>query len=251
MVERRKKKRDNGDTGKAAGKKRARPRRGRSNTEGTGAPDPPAGGLGGQEEPSTGIASTSSTPSAAEDQGQAPRVPLPGEIYQRANEWWWRVKLPGEDRAKPRPLHSGEAPTAAADRETAGKVAFALWERAVQEDATRQIKQESTEKIERLKAQFLDRVRHFTELVETANAKIEAEAKARAEAEAKLAQMIQAAPPDAAPVPPPATGTCGCCEATGIARACLTQIASGQFLCPRCLAALHADAAQTDPHVPS
>ena len=79
------------------------------------------------------------------------------------------------------------------DRETAEKTAFEMWEHALQENATRQLRRESTEKIERLKAQFLDKVRHFTELVETANAKIEAEAKARAEAEAKLAQMARTA----------------------------------------------------------
>jgi hypothetical protein len=103
------------------------------------------------------------------------------------------VKLPGEDKARARPLKAEGAKAAAEDRQAAEKIAFEIWEHALQDDAARQIKMESTEKIERLKAQFLDKVRHFTELVETANAKIEAEAKARAEAEAKLAQITQAA----------------------------------------------------------
>ena len=206
------------------------------------------------------------TPKEAE---QTPRVALPGELYQRADRWWWRVKLPGEDKAKARPLQAQGAAAAAHDRETAEKTAFEMWEHAVQENVTRQLRMESTEKIERLKAQFLDKVRHFTELVETANAKLEAEAKARAEAEAKLAQMAQAGPqteegaqktedrgprteeggrasvavaklvtsdvprpPSRAaqplddgqsasvlrdPTPPPETGTCECCGATGIA----------------------------------
>ena len=120
-------------------------------------------------------------------------APLPGEFYQRAGRWWWRVKLPGEGKAKARPLKPQGAKAAAEDRQVAEKIAFEMWEHALQDDAARQIKLESTEKIERLKAQFLDKVRHFTELVETANAKIEMEAKARAEAEAKLAQALQAA----------------------------------------------------------
>jgi hypothetical protein len=166
---------------------------------------------------------------------------------------------------------------AAGDRENAEKIALEMWEHAVREDAIRQIKLESTEKIERLKAQFLDKVRHFTELVETANAKIEAQTQARAEAEAKLAQLAQgpgptgldngpgtedkeppapvgarhaspvqagetqsAAPPGDACVAP-TVGACECCAATDVALASLTRIDSGQLLCPRCLAALRAD----------
>jgi hypothetical protein len=106
------------------------------------------------------------------------------------------VALPGEEKAKARPLTPEGAKTAAQDWETAEKTAFELWERAVQEHAARQAKLESTEKIERLKAQFLDKVRHFTELVETANAKVEAEAAARAEAEAKLAQIANGMAPE-------------------------------------------------------
>ena len=281
-----------------------------------------------------------SIPSTPEDHGQAPRAPLPGELERRADQWWWRVRLPGEDRAKARPLRPEGAKAAITERETAEEIALAMWEHAVQENATRQIKMESAEKIERLKAQFLDRVRHFTELVEAANARIEVEAKARAEAEAKLAQMAQAMEPrtqnrgqrtedkgriteeggfptlqsgpqigepqsalpsalnsqDALSSPPaptevpghvvriadsrlqpeqPAianagplnliptaslertpksegphletqTGVCECCGATGIAIACLTPIDSGQFLCPRCLTALRADATRID-----
>jgi hypothetical protein len=113
---------------------------------------------------------------------------LPGELYQRVDRWWWRVKLPGEDKVRTRPLRPAGV-DAADGRETAERTAFEMWERAVEDNAARQIRMESTEKIERLKAQFLDKVRHFTELVETANAKLEAEARARAEAEEKLRRL--------------------------------------------------------------
>ncbi len=202
---------------------------------------------------------------------EGPRIALPGEFYQRADRWWWRVKLPGEDKAKARPLKLDGAKAAVDDRETAEKIAFEMWEHAVQENAVRQIRLESTEKIERLKAQFLDKVRYFTELVETANAKIEADTKARAEAEAKLAQMAQSPEPrvpdsgpktEAEELPAPQNdaqvgeiestitsgrestlevGVCECCGATGVALAYLKRIDSGQLLCPHCLAALRAD----------
>jgi hypothetical protein len=214
---------------------------------------------------------------------EGPRITLPGVFYQRAGRWWWRVKLPGENKAKARPLIRAGEETATADRETAGEIALEMWEHALQEGAVRQVQWESTEKIERLKAQFLDKVRHFTELVETANAKIEAETKARAEAEAKLAQMAQAPEPGAADnepkietkeavgwavptidrtdseglvgtahptpsgsTPPPAVGACECCGTTDIPLVDLRRIDSGQLLCPHCLAALRADVVRTE-----
>ncbi|MCX5645799.1 MAG: hypothetical protein NTZ17_14150 [Phycisphaerae bacterium] len=188
MGERRKKTQGGSDEGKAAGKG-PRSRKARPNPNGIRDPDSGAArcGLSGQD-----ATDTASTP---QEPGQAPQAPLPGEFYQRAGRWWWHVKLPGEDKAKARPLKAEGAKAAAEDRRSAEKIAFEMWEHALQDDAARQTKMENTEKIERLKAQFLDKVRHFTELVETANAKIQAEAKARAEAEAKLAQITQAAGP--------------------------------------------------------
>lgn len=41
------------------------------------------------------------------------------------------------------------------------------------------------------------------------------------------------------------TGVCECCGATGIAMTHLTRIDSGQWLCPRCLAALRTDATRS------
>jgi len=264
MAERRRKTRANDNDGKgAAGKspRRGKARPGRDPKE---RPDPP------QEGPVAGQNSGEPVP-APDSAPESPRVTLPGEFYLQADCWWWRVKLPGEDKVKARPLKLDAANPAAGDRQSAEKTALEMWENAVREDAVRQIRLESTEKIERLKAQFLDKVRHFTELVETANAQIDTETKARAEAEAKLAQMTQSPEPRAPtsepktedkelPAPgteaqarelenatPPASnprvevGACECCAAPGVAPASLTRIESGQLLCPRCLAALRAD----------
>jgi len=232
-------------------------------------------------------------------EGQALRVTLAGTMYQRGSRWWWWVRLPGEDRARPRPLKVKGARAAASDRKTAETIAFEMWEQAVREQAARQIEAQSGQKLATLKAQFLDKVRHFTEIVERATAKAEAEARARAEAEAKLAQLAQnggrtaedAGPgtkdkgpigdcrlptgdwnrsPDPQSATPDATvrstsapsrgpqsaidnlqsgvGCCECCGAMSIPAAQLKQIDSGQWLCPRCLAALQADAARIQPH---
>jgi len=197
VAERRKKTQGGSDEGKAAGKS---PRVRKARREGKESPPQDAAldcGLriddcGLRREP----AEANPQSAIRNPQSTNPQTAsLPGEFYQRASRWWWRVKLPGEDKAKARPLKAEGAKAAAEDRQSAEKIAFAMWEHALQNDAARHIKIESTEKIERLKAQFLDKVRHFTELVATANAKVEAEAKARAEAEAKLAQALQTAGP--------------------------------------------------------
>jgi hypothetical protein len=209
------------------------------------------------------------------------RVTLPGKTYRRGNRWWWHVKLPGEDKAKSRPLKAPGDRSAAADRKTAEMIAFALWEQAVREQAERRIGTESSQKIAALKAQFLDKVRHFQEIVESTTAKAEAEARARAEAEAKLRKMTESVGQRTENREPGAeipdcglrtsdrglkethavnhqssiinhqfeeTGWCECCGAGGIPAAKLTHIDSGQLLCLRCLAALHADVARIRSH---
>ena len=182
--------RSNGKTRKAL-KKERRPR-------GSGRPRGPAG------TPSTRrAASARNSPLANPDSSvrmgvsltpEPPsRVALPGDMYQRTGQWWWRVRLPGEDKAKARPLKETGAREATSDRNTAEKIAIAMWEHAVMQYGTRQVAFEYTAKVERLKAQFLDKVRQLTEIVNSATAKAEAEVQARAEAEAKLNALLQAA----------------------------------------------------------
>lgn len=245
MAKRRRKTRVSDNDGREAAGENPRQDQARPKRNSNEPPDPPQeGGPEGQDLSEPAPAQNSSP--------EGPNIALPGEFYQRADRWWWRVKLPGENRAKARPLKPDGAKTAAADRETAARIAFEMWEQAVREHAVRQIRLESTEKIERLKAQFLDKVRYFTELVETANAKIEAETKARAEAEAKLARMAQIGQPSVpktedrelpAPqsearvgetesttppglIPPLEVEACECCGATDVLMAQLKRIDS-------------------------
>ncbi len=176
--------------------------------------------------------------------GQAPtgqpeetlRVTLPGKAYLRGNRWWWCVKLPGQEKARSRPLKAQGAKAAVSDRKAAEAVALEIWEQAVREQAERQAKAESSQTIAKLKAQFLDKVRHFTEITESAKAKAQAEAQARAQAELKLKQVAEQRALR--------TGSCECCGAAGVPVTKLRRIDSGQFLCPRCLEALRADASR-------
>lgn len=167
--------------------------------------------------------------------GQTLKVTLPGKAYQRGNRWWWCVKLPGEQKAKARPLRAKQAKAAVADRKAAEEVALEMWEQAIRGQTEEQVRAENSQTVARLKAQFLDQVRHFSEIVENTKAKAEAEARARAEAEAKLKRITEGA---AVPTRP-----CECCGAAGIPVPKLRRIDSGQLLCPGCLAALRADAA--------
>ncbi len=207
-------------------------------------------------------------------QEQSWKVTLPGLLCKREGQWWWEVKLPGEDQARIRPLNV----PAGYDPEIARKAAVTMWEQAVVRDGAKQIILDWAAKVERFKSQFLDKLRHLTELVESATAKAQAEASARAEMEVRLNAVILAAgfgsqapaqqttvptpealdspvnpqadvphPPEIEAHPAPSElGLCECCGATGIPTADLERIDSGQFLCPDCLHTLRVAALQAE-----
>jgi hypothetical protein len=158
-----------------------------------------------------------------------PRVTLAGRFRRRGKRWWWEVQLPGEDKAKARPLRPAEGKPATDDREMAERIALATWEQALRETAERQVREEADRKIAELQAQFLEKVQSFSLMVDDAMAKAEAATLAREELEARLNE--------ATTVPLPAR-PCECCGAVDLSPAELTQISSGQWLCPDCMAAL-------------
>lgn len=199
-----------------------------------------------------------------EAKGQPLKITLPGRIYQRGTRWWWCTELPGDDKPKARPLKARGDRAATEDRARAEQIAFEMWEQAVADLAQRQVRIEADQKVAKLKAQFLEKIRDFSQVIERTTAKAEAEAKARAEAEARLKDIIAAAGnPDFAPIPQPQelamhpveTASCECCRGMDIPVSDLTPIDSGQLLCPDCLAALKMEAeclespAQTRCHV--
>jgi hypothetical protein len=194
---------------------------------------------------------------------QSWKVTLPGLLYERAGQWWWEAKLPGEDQARTLPLNV----PAGCGAQVAEKAALDLWEQAVVRNGARQIILDCTQKVERFKAQFLDKLRRLTEIVESASAKAQAEASARAQMEARLNAMILAtgfgsrdtgrettAPISYVPDSPvieggPASseyGFCECCGAMNTPTEDLEQIHSGQLLCPDCLHNLRVDALRAE-----
>jgi len=58
---------------------------------------------------------------------------VPGTIYLNGRRYWWKVRLPGEDRPRARPLKPMGAQYATKDKAVALQVARRLWRRAVAE----------------------------------------------------------------------------------------------------------------------
>ena len=171
-------------------------------------------------------------------------VMLPGRIYQKKNRWWWTVKLPGEQKAKPRALKPPGARFATTDRQEAQQIALEMWQLAIRAEIETavgveveqkmksyteeiaQVKAEATETIAKLKAQFAEQIRAYSDAAARAEEKANAEAAARTEAEAKLNEIL---------AHPTSTAACECCGREDIPENDLARIDSGQLLCPDCL----------------
>lgn len=171
-------------------------------------------------------------PAATPAREQARQVHLPGTLCQRDDGWWWQVKLPGQAEAQDRPLKPKGSETPTDDLDTAQSLALQMYEQALAETIERRVKTEASETTAKLKAQFLEKVRDFSQVVETTKARLQAESQARAEAEAKLRALASR---------PVETAACECCGRANIPKASLKRIDSGQPLCPDCLAALRAE----------
>jgi transketolase len=170
-------------------------------------------------------------------------VRLPGRIYQKKNRWWWTVKLPGEQKAKPRALKLPGARFATTDRDEAEQIALEMWQLAIRAEIETSIrteteqeikssaekleklKTETAETIAKLKAEFAEKIKAYSDAVAKAEENAKAEAAARAEAEAKLNEILAH----------PTTATCECCGKQDIPETDLVRIDSGQLLCPDCV----------------
>jgi len=222
--------------------------------------------------------SKTTKPKASQAKGQPLKITLPGRIYQRGARWWWCTELPGEDKPRARALKAKGDRAATEDRKRAEEIALEMWEQAVWDMAQRQVKAEADQKVAKLKAQFLEKIRDFTQVIEQTKAKAQAEAQARMEAEAKLKELTaQPKPAEIAFEPQPVeiptvpksleitpvsepqdmtmnpveTATCECCNAADIPVPDLKQIDSGQLLCPNCLAALKMEVQAIDTPKPT
>ena len=141
--------------------------------------------------------------------------------------------MPGEDKPRARALKPKGQKTTTKDRETAAKVAFALWEQAVREDAREQVRTDTGEKIAILQTKLLQKMHDVSQVVNRLSEKDGVRGPGKANAN----------------VPPPGlscdakeTGICDCCESHDVPFTTLQAIDSGQMLCPECLAELKAAA---------
>ena len=171
-------------------------------------------------------------------------VQLPGRVYRKKNRWWWSVKLPGEQKAKPRALKPPGSRLATTDPEEAQQIALEMWQLATRAeieatirveaeqkmksytDEIAKVKAEATETIAKLKAEFAEQIKVYSDAAAKAEEKAKAEAAARTEAEAKLNEIL---------THPMRTATCECCGKKDIPENDLVKIDSGQLLCPDCV----------------
>ena len=170
--------------------------------------------------------------------GQPLKVSLPGTAYQRGQRWWWRVKLPGEDKPKARALKLSRQKAATKDRQTAAAVAFELWEQAVREDAERRVRIDADEKVARLKAKFLQKMQDVSQVMNRLSDRNGAEGLEKSNGNIQPTGSSG----DAA-----GAEVCGCCGARDVPSAVLQAIDSGQLLCPKCLADLKAASSAVEP----
>ena len=170
-------------------------------------------------------------------------VQLPGRVYKKKNRWWWSVKLPGEQKAKPRALKPPGARFATTDPEEAQQIALEMWQLAIRAEIetsirteteqeikssaekVEKLKTETAETIAKLKAEFAEQIKVYSDAAAKAEEKAKAEAAARTEAEAKLNEIL---------TQPMRTATCECCGKKDIPENDLVKIDSGQLLCPDC-----------------
>jgi membrane protein involved in colicin uptake len=198
---------------------------------------------------------------------------LPGTIYQKKNRWWWKVKLPGEDKTRARALKPSGSRFATTDLNEAQEIARRMWglaiktqtEAKVRAEAEGKIKSyteeiakvraEAAETISKLKAEFGERLKIYSEIADKSEqkAKMEAEARAKAEAKAQTEAKARLEAEERAALETKARaqmeaklneildsikGSCECCGKKGIPVDKLVKIDSGQLLCPDCLKAL-------------
>jgi hypothetical protein len=191
---------------------------------------------------------------------ESDKVTLPGSLFRKKSRWWWKVKLPGESRQKPRSLKPEGSRWGTTDRDEAEEIARAMWQRAIETKARlraespaeagqevmaaaeaiaeakaqaaetiARIRTEAAEAITKAEAAYEEKLKAYAETLAETEDKLKAEGQRRAEAEAKLSQLL-AGPARSLP--------CECCGREDVPENELTRIDSGQMLCRDCLRAM-------------
>ncbi|UCD53514.1 MAG: CHAD domain-containing protein [Phycisphaerales bacterium] len=165
-----------------------------------------------------------------------PTDDLPGTLYQRGSRWWWRVRLPGEDRARSRALKPDGSEVTTTDQGLAVKIARAMWQRAEQAQSHEDVESRILEAVAAQAATLPATVPAGAaeDRVETHEVQDEATSRSRP----------QMAPRAVTPCPA-RTVLCECCGRNGFLESELARIDSGQRLCANCLAELRRKAGGT------
>jgi len=84
---------------------------------------------------------------------------LPGTFFRRKQRWWWRVRLPGENRIRSRSLRPEGDQCGTKSRETAETLALDLWQQALVAETEARIRLETRHQAE-------EKARAYADLVE-------------------------------------------------------------------------------------
>jgi hypothetical protein len=188
------------------------------------------------------------------------KVKLPGTFFRRKQRWWWRVRLPGEDRMKSRSLRPDGDQCGTKSRETAVTLAFDLWQQALVAETEARLKLESRYQAQekaRAYADLVDRLStrarrlivrqaresksHKPNGKRTAQSRSKPSQTSRNGAKQKervvkaLASPILISPNVDLGTSIVKTARCDCCATPFIPEVELSQIESGQNLCSKCM----------------
>ncbi len=190
------------------------------------------------------------------------QVQLPGTFFCRNQRWWWRVRLPGEDRVKSRSLRPDGAQWGTKRRKEAETVAFDLWQQALIAETearvrldTRYQSQEKAKayanlvsrlstRAQRLVAQQTNRSKRRQASVRRASPSKSTSAKTspsgpKRKEQAQVTKALSNAVLDFSGIDHATsiviTAQCDCCATPFIPEVELSQIESGQNLCSKCM----------------
>ncbi len=188
------------------------------------------------------------------------KVQLPGTFFCRKQRWWWRVRLPGEERVKSRSLRPDGDQCGTKSREIAETLAFDLWQQALVAETEARVRLEtrhqSREKA-RAYADLVDRLstrarrlivrqaseskshkpnRRRTSQGRSKSSKtLQDRSKRKKQVVKSLSGPILVSPSIDLGTSIVRTARCDCCATPFIPEVELSQIESGQNLCSKCM----------------
>jgi len=184
------------------------------------------------------------------------KVQLPGTFFCRNQRWWWRVRLPGENRVRSRSLRPDGARCGTKNRKTAEALAFDLWQQALVAETEARIRLEARHQSQekaKAYADLLDRLNTRAERLlarQTEKPKPKRVSQRRSKSAKKTPQnsskreepvlgplsdfMLDYQDIDL-PTSIVVCARCDCCATPFVPEVELSHIESGQNLCSKCM----------------